>query len=465
MKKIIALFLAFLISASSIPATFSESDEPSNWSVRAIEALRDCNQFRDVAFQNYKDNITRLDFIYIAVRVYELLANEEITVDSNISFTDTDDIYALKGARIGLTSGIGGGKFGGQDLLTREQLATLMVKLLKLLDINMEAASQDIFGDDRDISDWAKSSIYLAKSNKIISGVGNNCVNPKGTASTEMAMMIAYKILLNNNYWGDNQTSISETAVNTNSVVESEVADVEPVSVEALRLTENKGRYSLAESSNALNLWTDYPSEHIFKDDSIPSTVDSGLDVYLAQNEFEPFQVVVRPVEKTAVTVQIGQLPNGLSLEMHEVAYVYLDEATDSLGRSGWYPDPLYPRELNTSIEIEANENTPLWFTFKSDKTIAAGDYTISLEINDIEIPVRVHVFDFAIPETLHVKSQINLSTNAFLEKYGVSGTSEAYWEYVDRVKQFMIDHRLTPKSVLWSGGLTSGGGAPFRVL
>ncbi len=33
---------------------------------------------------------------------------------------------------------------------------------------------------------------------------------------------------------------------------------------------------------------------------------------------------------------------------------------------------------------------------------------------------------------------------------------------YVDKIKQYFIDHRLTPKSSLWSGGLTSNGGAPY---
>ena len=33
---------------------------------------------------------------------------------------------------------------------------------------------------------------------------------------------------------------------------------------------------------------------------------------------------------------------------------------------------------------------------------------------------------------------------------------------YVDNMKQWFIDHRLTPKSVLWSGGLTSNGGGPY---
>ena len=41
------------------------------------------------------------------------------------------------------------------------------------------------------------------------------------------------------------------------------------------------------------------------------------------------------------------------------------------------------------------------------------------------------------------------------------------YWNYVEMMNQFFIDHRLTPKSPLWPGGVTTassteGGAYPF---
>lgn len=225
---------------------------------------------------------------------------------------------------------------------------------------------------------------------------------------------------------------------------------------------ENRGAYRLSESSESISLWTDYPSESVFKDDPVPIDTYSGIDVYLAKNEFEPFQLVLRPNQAEAVTVSTINVPDGMEVEMHRLEYVYLNQNTDSLGRTGWYPDPLYPVEMNTPLSINGNENTSLWMTVKTAKNIASGDYDFNLQINDITVPVRVHVFNFAIPDTLHVKSQINVSTKRILDKYGVTGTSENYWKYVEGFKQFMIDHRLTPKSALWSGGLTSHGGAPY---
>jgi hypothetical protein len=192
MKKAIMIFM--MILTLSYPV-FSETDQPDTWAIEGINQLKFLGHFRDQTFQDYKEDITRGDFIYIAVRLYEVLSDDEVVIDQSISFVDTKDEYALKGATIGLSNGIGDGKFGPNEILTREQLATLMVKVIDLLQIEMRDSSNELFNDDELISSWAKESIYKAKSNNIISGVGNNLVDPQGLASVQMSLVITNKIL------------------------------------------------------------------------------------------------------------------------------------------------------------------------------------------------------------------------------------------------------------------------------
>jgi len=170
-------------------------DEPSSWAKGAIESLKLTGEFRDEAFTNYKDNTTRGEFIYLAVRTYELIKNQEIEIDSAIEFTDTNDIYALKGASIGITGGIGGGKFGMNQYLTREQLAVLMINVMKLSGLTLSEPNDYTFSDEMKFNSWAKDSIYLAKANGIISGTGDNSFNPSGSATVEQSLIIAHKIL------------------------------------------------------------------------------------------------------------------------------------------------------------------------------------------------------------------------------------------------------------------------------
>jgi len=200
MKKLILILSLLILMNTLVSPVHATSSIPSDWSQEAIEALISSGEFRPEAFESYQGNLSRYDFIYLAVRTYELLQGEEITINPNLSFNDTEDTYALKGLTVGLTTGLGNGDFGGETDLTREQLATFMVRINTLLDLNMNVPSNTRFDDDHMISSWARDAIYLARSNNILSGVGANMVDPQGKASNEMALVITHRILVTNGY-------------------------------------------------------------------------------------------------------------------------------------------------------------------------------------------------------------------------------------------------------------------------
>jgi len=220
--------------------------------------------------------------------------------------------------------------------------------------------------------------------------------------------------------------------------------------------------YQLSQSNTQYQFWTQPPSERVFKDTPPPQSTEGHLKVYAAQNEFEPLQLVITPTSNTQATINISEFGAGITTSINQVAYVPITQASDNLGQTGDYPDPLWPIEKGHSIALTAGQNTALWFTVYVPKTTPAGDYSTDITVDDQLIPVQLHVFGFALPDELHVKSQMNLSHQTILEKYGVSGTGDHYWAYVNAIKQFFIDHRLTPKNPLWSGGLTSNGGNPY---
>lgn len=216
--------------------------------------------------------------------------------------------------------------------------------------------------------------------------------------------------------------------------------------------------YQLTQSNASYQFWTTPPSERVFKDTAVPEKTEAEVKVYAAKNEFEPFQIVVKPASSGSVTVNAPNFGSGITTEIYQVKYVYLTQATDSLGQTGDYPDPLWPLENGDLVSVTANENTAFWFSVYVPPSTPFGDYVANAQIGGVSIPVRLHVFDFAIPDEVHVKSQMNYSHQTILTKYGVSCCGSAYWEYVDMIKQYFIDHRLTPKGPLWPGGLTYGG-------
>lgn len=133
---------------------------------------------------------TKLTRAMIAQILYNLDRPEEIEYPT--SFTDVlkNSWYynAVSWAEHeGIMSGYGNNRFGPNDYLTREQLATVLYNYsndsIEYLD--------SYFTDTDKISSWAKESISWAYQNKIISGYGDGTVRPKGVCTrAEAATMI-----------------------------------------------------------------------------------------------------------------------------------------------------------------------------------------------------------------------------------------------------------------------------------
>lgn len=191
-QLILLLCLILLMPQTQVNATVSE---PSDWAVNSVNHLMHSKEFRQSVFTNYQGNLTRKEFIYLAVRAYEVMMDTEVIVDDAISFVDTDDLYALKGATIGITDGIGDGKFGPEIIMPREQLAVFIHRLMELTGITLNEATEYTFVDDSDFSDWARMAIYSMKANEIIQGVGNDRFDAKGYGTVEQALVIIDRVI------------------------------------------------------------------------------------------------------------------------------------------------------------------------------------------------------------------------------------------------------------------------------
>jgi len=141
------------------------------------------------------------------------------------------------------------------------------------------------------------------------------------------------------------------------------------------------------------------PSERVFEDDSVPETTGSEIKVYAARNEFEPFQLIVEPASSGNVVVEIGDFGSGIKVEIYQVNYVEILQTTDALGRTGPYPDPLWPLSRGDTVSITAGENTSLWFSVSVAATVSPGDYTTTIQIagqvlagNDITVDVTADI-------------------------------------------------------------------------
>ncbi len=88
----------------------------------------------------------------------------------------------------GIVSGYGGGKFGPNDNITREQLATILWRYSK----SPAATNKELhFNDADEISGYALDAIRWAVEHGILNGFGDGRLGPKGLATrAQVAQML-----------------------------------------------------------------------------------------------------------------------------------------------------------------------------------------------------------------------------------------------------------------------------------
>ena len=96
--------------------------------------------------------------------------------------------YINAGVDAGLIKGVNAEEFGVGRNITREDMAVIVARAMKL-DISAES---ETFTDDDEISDYAKDAVYAVKEKGVISGLGDGRFAPKMFATRAQATKIIY---------------------------------------------------------------------------------------------------------------------------------------------------------------------------------------------------------------------------------------------------------------------------------
>ncbi|MFZ5351628.1 MAG: anthrax toxin lethal factor-related metalloendopeptidase [Bacillota bacterium] len=150
-------------------------------------------------------NITREEFSRLSVILYEVLSGKTAEPAASDTFIDTDSADVLKAYNIGITNGIGSGRFGPSNSITRQEICVMISRALKAInpDINTAVEAKSYFTDQEQIDQWALSSVILCHKEKIVNNVGQGRFNPKGNTTRQEAiimLMRAYESLSASNH-------------------------------------------------------------------------------------------------------------------------------------------------------------------------------------------------------------------------------------------------------------------------
>lgn len=206
MKKT-AIAAAILLLLSPV----CKAQDLSSWAVNDFAKLSARGILSsDIVTNDFGKNITRGEFCRLVSNICETQKKTTLSnADKNV-FNDTQDEAVLKAYKLGIVSGREDGGFYPSDLVTRQEMAVMMSRLLDNLSDDYTLYANQVntykrnFVDSAATADWAIADMAAVCANGIITGNENKMAQPLENATREQAIC-----MLNRAYEGfvANQTS------------------------------------------------------------------------------------------------------------------------------------------------------------------------------------------------------------------------------------------------------------------
>lgn len=210
------------------------------------------------------------------------------------------------------------------------------------------------------------------------------------------------------------------------------------------------------------SVWWCSSTHKVGRQRALPGITNETVRISAARNEYEPFQLVVRPdstVSNATISITdfVGRNGAGGFISASNVTfcvteYLPVRVPTDTLPSSstalpssvpGDYPDPLIP--IAGSFVMEGGMNHPIWITVYVPPDAPAGEYEaqINLTTETVQtITVRLQVSDFSLSKVTHTKTAYHVVLDD--SWHGITNQSQrqAVW---DLYMQNFAQHRVSP--------------------
>ena len=195
-----------------------------------------------------------------------------------------------------------------------------------------------------------------------------------------------------------------------------------------------------------LGLWWCDNMRKIMRDQPVPKAKAPAVVVEAARNEYEPFQICLRPVEELrGVRLETVGAPEGVTLDFFQEEYVPVLKPMDYLGEKADYPDPLVPVE--GPLTLAAGKNHPFWIDLKVGEKVPAGEHAFKVMLTrdgaePVAIPVQLKVQPFALPAATTVRTKFGV--DVWPKWHGDLNTEQlkTVWK---KYLTALTSHRLSP--------------------
>ena len=209
MKKITALIAALLVVFTAFPfyaadnagvAGFKDVTE-NKWYAEAVAYVAENGLMTGTSETAFGPSVTLTRAM--TVQILAQIAGADLTTYTKTDFVDVPEgkwytSSVAWASENGIAEGISDDTFGYKNPVTREQLALMIYKFAAKYEIinkfSTPTENADGFADADKIHGWAKEGVDWAVKYGMISGMGDNMLDPRGTATRAQAAQIFYNL-------------------------------------------------------------------------------------------------------------------------------------------------------------------------------------------------------------------------------------------------------------------------------
>jgi hypothetical protein len=409
------LFITFLVFTMVFSNFIVYAASPSSWAQAEVNEARNKSLVLPEADDNFQNEITRELFCKLVVNLVEQATDDPVSVTIANPFQDTNNSDIVKAYQLGIVNGMSATEFGPELLITREQVAAMMMRSARKLDelmnhnftmIQMEGEAD--FADLDNISSWALQDIRAANSLGIMKGVGNNKIDPKGNTTIEQSLLLILRVfneylpLKDNNAPALLPTGTFEFDVSEGTSITIQLSDIAyDEDGDFLRIIGYGGNTS---AGNMISSSTDVTFTAEMVDEDTDSVWDVSVTDEVEQTEIELIFHVKDTLNEPPVGLQ--KLPFIVD-EGETIVFTTAQVAQDADGDVLFFTDFEVSSDMTSEIGegiiiASVMRGTPNSFSFTADlvsqDTYTVYDMTITDGTNEIMLPIRINVNDVNNP-------------------------------------------------------------------
>lgn len=188
-------FSDYAVFAKENRKSFADvTDTSFSWAKDPIELLAGASIVVGVDGTNFEParSITRAEFVCLLVKALGL--EEKPLIGNSFIDVKTSDWYTkavMSAAGAGLIKGYEDNRFCPDNTITREEVATILVRAM-----NLPATEENLpFTDSAKVSSWAKNSVATAAAHGLIKGFADGTFRPEAATSRAESAMMVYRML------------------------------------------------------------------------------------------------------------------------------------------------------------------------------------------------------------------------------------------------------------------------------